>query len=57
MIRRINTSTLYNEDKGVYDYKMALVRENLSEFEIEDNYDKDEDVNIYIWKWKDGNIC
>lgn len=57
MIRRINTLTLYNEDKGVYDYKMVLVRENLSEFEIEDNYDKDEDINIYIWKWKDGNIC
>lgn len=56
MLMRINTITEYNELKGYYEYKTALVRENLTEFELDSNYDEMEDMNIYIWEWSDGNV-
>lgn len=56
MIQRINTITKYNNIKGYYEYKTELVRENLEEFELESNYDKEEDINIYMWKWRDGDV-
>lgn len=56
MLMRINTITKYNELKGYYEYKTELVRENLQEFELSNNYDETEDMNIYIWKWRDGIV-
>lgn len=55
-IVRINTLTKYSDIKGYYEYKQALVRESLEEFELECNHDKDEDINIFIWNWRDGNV-
>lgn len=54
-IRRINTLTKYNPLKDMYDIKSNVVREN-TEFEYHKNYDSDLEQNIYIWKWKEGNI-
>lgn len=56
MLTRINTVTKYNELKGYYEYETELVRENLEEFELDDNYDETEDMNIYVWKWSDGVV-
>lgn len=56
MLMRINTITKYNELKGYYEYKTTLVRENLTEFELDSNYDETEDINIYMWEWRDGSV-
>ena len=56
MLTRINTVTKYNELKGYYEYETELVRENLEEFELDNNYDETEDMNIYVWKWSDGVV-
>lgn len=56
MINRINTITEYNDIKGYYEYKTTLVRENLTEFELNSNYDETEDMNIYMWKWRNGDV-
>lgn len=55
IIKRINTVTMYNKYKDMYDFKMALVREN-EEFSYDKNYDEDYDENIFIWHWKGGEI-
>ena len=56
MITRINTITEYNDIKGYYEYKTTLVRENLTEFELDSNYDETENINIYMWKWRNGDV-
>lgn len=55
MIRRINTQTKYNVEKGYYEYKGALVREN-REFEYEGYFDEDVEQSIFLWKWNEGEI-
>ena len=55
MPTRINTLTKFNSDKCAYDYKMALVRNN-KEFEYDKFYDQEEQQNIFLWNWKDGEI-
>lgn len=54
-IRRINTLTKYNPLIDMYDIKSDIVRENI-EFEYDKNYDEELEQNIYIWKWKEGNV-
>lgn len=56
VIKRINTLTKYNEMKGRYDYKSILVREN-TEFKYNNYYDSDEEQCIFLWKFKDGEVC
>lgn len=56
MLTRINTITKYNESKGYYEYKTELVRENLNEFELDGNYDEEENMNIYMWHWRGGYV-
>ena len=56
MLVRINTITRYNELKGYYEYKTELVRENLDEFKLDNNYDEEEDMNIYMWRWRNGDV-
>lgn len=53
-IIRVNTVTEYNEIKGYYEYTNRLVRENLDEFELDKNYDETENMNIYMWDWREG---
>lgn len=52
-VRRINTLTQYNPQKGYYDYWTMLVREN-KELAYDKFFDEDEGENIVMWKWKDG---
>jgi len=55
MIKRVNTLTKYNEQKGYYDYKSTLVREN-TEFKYNNNYDSEEEQCIFLWQFKDGEV-
>ncbi|WP_297522159.1 CRISPR-associated protein Cas5 [uncultured Clostridium sp.] len=52
---RINTLTKFNSSKCAYDYKMALVKNN-KEFEYDKFYDENEEQNIFLWHWKEGEI-
>ena len=52
---RINTLTKFNSDKCAYEYKMALVKNN-KEFEYDKFYDEEEQQNIFLWNWEDGEI-
>lgn len=54
-IMRIKTLTKYNPQKGYYDYWSTLVRKN-EEVEYDKFYDEEEEENIIMWKWKDGEI-
>lgn len=54
-IRRINTSTKFNENTDRYDIKSSLARENVK-FKYDKNYDSDFEQNIHLWNWKDGKI-
>ena len=56
IIQRINTETKYNPLKGYYEYKTELTRENLEGFKLKNNYDETENMNIYMWKWRDGDV-
>ncbi|MFR5263710.1 CRISPR-associated protein Cas5 [Clostridium sp.] len=52
-IRRINTLTQYNPQKGYYDYWTMLVRES-KELTYDKFFDENEGENIVMWQWKDG---
>ncbi|WP_297521053.1 CRISPR-associated protein Cas5 [uncultured Clostridium sp.] len=52
---RINTLTKFNSDKCAYDYETELVKNN-KEFEYDKFYDEEEEQNIFLWNWKDGEI-
>lgn len=52
---RINTITCFNKDKCAYDFKTELVKNN-KEFEYDKFYDEEEQQNIFLWNWKDGEI-
>lgn len=52
---RINTLTKFNSDKCSYDYETELVKNN-KEFEYDKFYDEEEQQNIFLWNWKDGEI-
>lgn len=54
-ILRIKTLTKYNGLKGYYDYWSTLVRQN-NEVEYSKFYDEEEEENIIMWKWKDGEV-
>lgn len=54
-ILRIKTLTKYNGLKGYYDYWSTLVRQN-DEVEYSKFYDEEEEENIIMWKWKDGEV-
>lgn len=55
MIKRINTLTKYNDQKGYYDIYSSMVREN-DEFNYDKYYDEEEQQNIFLWKWKKEGI-
>ncbi|MGV3026738.1 CRISPR-associated protein Cas5 [Clostridium thermobutyricum] len=52
---RINTITWFDSLKCAYDFKTELVKRN-NEFEYDKFYDEEEGQNIFLWKWKDGEI-
>ncbi|MDO5517895.1 MAG: CRISPR-associated protein Cas5 [Clostridium sp.] len=54
-ILRVNTLTEFNDEKGRYDYKSTLVREN-KKFKYDKYYDEEEEQSIFLWKYKGGEV-
>ena len=55
VIKPTNLVTKYSQSLDCYDHQVAHLRLN-QEFEYDKNYDQIEMQNIFLWKFKNGEV-